>query len=147
MAQHAKIMRATAAEFPAINRLVNEVTREIYAHLLPENYTGSDENWEKAWVAKRGDSIVAVMLSANEWIDDLWIQREERDKGIGSKLLARGETEIAARGHSRARLRLVAENEQALQFYLSKNWSVGRKFPHEKFGFPMLELTKSLKLI
>jgi GNAT superfamily N-acetyltransferase len=147
MAQHAKIMRATAADFPAIKHLVSEVMRDVYAHLLPENYAGSDENWEEAWVAKSNGSIIAVMMSANEWIDDLWVQSAERGKGVGSALLAKGEDEIAARGHSHAMLRLVAKNDRALKFYLAKNWAVKREFLHEKYGFPMLELTKTLKSI
>jgi GNAT superfamily N-acetyltransferase len=147
MAQHAKIMRATAADFPAVKRLVSEAIRDVYAHVLIENYLDSDENWEKAWIAKRDGSIVAVMMSANKWIDDLWVHRAERSKGLGSTLLSKGEEEIAARGHSQARLRLVAENDRALKFYLAKNWAVKREFLHEKHGFPMLELTKTVKSI
>jgi GNAT superfamily N-acetyltransferase len=115
--------------------------------LFPLNYSGPDENWENAWVAKSEDSIIAIMMSANEWVDDLWVQRQERGKGLGSSLLSLGENEIAARGYSQAKLRLVAENDRALQFYLSKNWTVHRKFQHEKFDFQMLELTKRLKSV
>jgi GNAT superfamily N-acetyltransferase len=147
MARHAKIMRATAAEFPAISQLVSEVVRDIYAHLLPQDYKVQDENWEKAWIARRDGSIVAVMMSANEWIDDLWIQHEDRGKGLGSALLSHGENEIAARGYSQAMLRLVSENHRALKFYLARDWAVKREFVHEKHGFPMLELTKKLKSV
>ena len=88
--------------------------------------------------------LSAFLIANQEWVSDLWVFREHRRQGIGSKLLARGEAEIAARGHQTCRLRVVRSNAVAVQFYLSQAWQIAREFPHEKYHHAMLEMAKSL---
>jgi len=82
-------------------------------------------------------------MTHQEWVSDLWVLRESRGHGVGRKLLARGESEIAARGHETCRLRVVKSNTVAVQFYLGQGWQVEREFAHEKYNHAMLELAKS----
>ena len=98
--------------------------------------------WPSAWVAVSDEKIVGVIITNQEWVDDLWVLREERRQGIGSRLLAKGEAEIAARGYRTCRLRVVRSNEVAVQFYLKQGWQIAREFAHEKYHHAMLELAK-----
>ena len=90
------------------------------------------------------EKIVGVILTKREWVGDLWVLREYRRQGIGSRLLAQGEAEIAARGQQTCRLRVVRSNAVAVQFYLRQGWQIAREFAHEKYDHAMLEMTKFL---
>jgi ribosomal protein S18 acetylase RimI-like enzyme len=95
-------------------------------------------------VAVSDGKIVGVIITNQEWVSDLWVFREHRRRGVGSRLLAQGEAEIAARCHQTCRLRVVRSNAVAVQFYLSQGWQIAREFAHEKYQHPMLEMAKSL---
>jgi ribosomal protein S18 acetylase RimI-like enzyme len=136
------IRQSTPADYTAINHLVTQVIVECYGHLLPNYVPDPNADWEHAWIAEKNGKIVAVLLTARDWIDDLWINEAERRSGIGSRLLQIAEQEIAARGKPHARLRLVAENTTALKFYTKNGWQYLRRFPHEEFGFEMVEMSK-----
>ena len=71
------------------------------------------------------------------------VLREERRQGVGRKLLAKGEAEIAARGYRTCRLRVVRSKAVAVQLYLNQGWKIAREFAREKYRHPMLELAKS----
>ena len=138
------IRQSTLADRAAINQLVTQIVMECYGHLLPKFDPNPNADWEHAWVAERNKKLIAVLRTENEWIDDLWILKSERRASIGSRLLSIAEQEIAARGNIQARLRLVAENTNALNFYSKHGWQHVRRFPHEKFGFEMIELERSI---
>ena len=102
-----------------------------------------DEDWLLAWVAVADTKILGVAMTNQEWISDLWVLREHRRLGIGSRLLAKSESEIAGRGRQSCRLRVVKSNTIAVRFYLSKGWQIAREFAHEKYHHAMLEMAKS----
>jgi ribosomal protein S18 acetylase RimI-like enzyme len=89
--------------------------------------------------------IVGMVLTSGEWLDDLWVLRENRGHGVGHRLLSQGEAEIAARGHRTLRLRVVQSNVVAIAFYHKHGWRIAREFPHEKFPVMMLEMFKSVR--
>ena len=88
-----------------------------------------------------------MMITNQEWVDDLWVLREHRRQGVGTRLLAQGESEIAGRGCQTFRLRVVKSNVIAVQFYLSQGWQVAREFAHEKYHHLMLEMAKSFSSV
>jgi GNAT superfamily N-acetyltransferase len=141
------IRQSTSADTVAINQLVTQVITECYGHLLPNYQPDPNADWEHAWIAERNRRIVAVLLTARDWIDDLWIAKAERRSGIGSRLLQIAEQEIAARGTQQARLRLVAGNAIALKFYAKNGWQHVRHFPNEKLGFEMVEMSKPVRSV
>jgi ribosomal protein S18 acetylase RimI-like enzyme len=102
-----------------------------------------EDDWSLAWVAVHDHKIIGVLLTGEDLISDLWVLRENRRQGAGSKLLARGESEIFARGYAKCRLRVVKSNRVAVEFYLGHGWHVAREFAHEKYHHAMLELAKS----
>jgi ribosomal protein S18 acetylase RimI-like enzyme len=133
-------------EHNSVRALVTTVANETFGDLFapsPVPLKLEEEDWSLAWVAVSYAKIVGVVLTHQEWISDLWVLRESRRHGVGRRLLARGEFEIASRGHRTFRLRVVRSNTVAVQFYLGQGWRVGREFPHEKFHHEMFEMVKS----
>ncbi len=88
--------------------------------------------------------IVGVTMTREDFVTDLWVLSEYRRQGIGQKLMAQAESEIASRGYSKLRLRVVKSNTVAVNFYFGQGWQVAREFPHEKFGHAIYELSKSI---
>jgi GNAT superfamily N-acetyltransferase len=137
------IRRARPDENSAVHELVQTIANETFAYLfaIPQVPIG-EADWFSAWLAISGEEIVGVTMTREEWVSDLWIRRDSRRTGIGTKLLAHAESEIRGRGHHTFRLRVVKSNIPAVQFYQSQGWRVHREFPHEKFGHAMLEMIK-----
>ena len=96
-----------------------------------------DEDWLLASVAVSDVKILGVTITSHGWVSDLWVLHEHRRQGIESRLLAKGESEIAGRGHN------TKSNTIAVQFYLSQGWQIAREFAHEKYHHAMLEMAKS----
>ncbi|MGA7794606.1 MAG: GNAT family N-acetyltransferase [Candidatus Acidiferrales bacterium] len=133
-------------EHDSVRALVTTVANETFGDLFapsPVPLKLEDDDWSLAWVAVSDAKIVGVVLTRQEWISDLWVLREIRRHGVGRRLLAQGESEIASRGHSMFHLRVVKSNKVAVQFYLGQGWRIGREFPHEKFQHQMFEMVKS----
>ena len=146
MAVDVVIRQPQPHEYDSVRALIETVAQETFCDLFAPNPVPLDfegDDWSLAWVAVCEAKIVGVMLTHQEWVSDLWVLRERRRRGVGRKLLAKGESEIAARGHQTCRLRVVKSNTVALQFYLGQGWRVAREFPHEKYNHAMLELAKS----
>ena len=102
------IRRPQSQEHHAVRALVTAVANETFANLFAPNPVPlklDEEDWSLCWVAVCDSKIVGVLLTNQEWVSDLWVLRENRRHGIGRKLLALGESEIAARGHQTCRLR------------------------------------------
>jgi ribosomal protein S18 acetylase RimI-like enzyme len=140
------IRRPAPSEHHAVRALVQTVVDEVYGGVWASPPLHIDEeDWWLAWVAVSESKIVGMVLTTEEWISDLWVVREHRNQGIGGQLLSRGEVEIAARGHSTARLRVVQSNVRAVSFYDRLGWRVAREFRHETLPIGMLEMSKVLE--
>ena len=146
MATEVVIRKPQPHEYGAVRVLIETVANETFRDLFAPNPVPlkfKDEDWLLAWVAVADTKILGVTITNQEWISDLWVLREHRRLGIGSRLLAKSESEIAGRGHQSCRLRVVKSNTIAVQFYLSKGWQIAREFAHEKYHHAMLEMAKS----
>src|SRR3954451_1929923 len=141
------IRRSQASEYGSVRALIEAVANETFKDLFapsPVPLKFEDEDWPLAWVAVSDAKIVGVIITNQEWVSDLWVFREHRRQGVGSRLLAQGESEIASRNHQTGRLRVVQSNAVAVQFYLSRGWQIAREFAHEKYHHAMLEMAKPL---
>jgi len=85
---------------------------------------------------------MGVILTSNDWQDDLWVLREYRNQGVGEQLLYHGETEITERGYQMARLRVIKSNAKAISFYEKHGWHKVMEFQHETLQIQMLEMAK-----
>src|SRR4051812_1327433 len=140
------IRQPQASEYGSVRALIEAVANETFKHLFapsPVPLKFEDEDWLLAWVAVSDGKIVGVIITNQEWVSDLWVYREHRRQGVGSRLLEQGESEIASRGHQKCRLRVVQSNAVAVQFYLSQGWQIAREFAHEKYHHAMLEMAKT----
>ena len=140
------IRKPQASEYGGVRLLIETVANETFRDLFAPNPVPlkfKDEDWPLMWVAVSDQKIVGMVMTNQDWVDDLWVLRERRRQGVGSRLLAQGEAEIAARGYRTFRLRVVRANAVAVQFYLSQGWQIAREFSHEKYHHAMLEMAKS----
>jgi GNAT superfamily N-acetyltransferase len=151
-----QIRRANREDVRFPSPFVQMVVDEVYGHLWQMDSSIdvratiasriAAEDWSKAWVALDGNTLVGTVLTHEDWVDDLWVLQDFRGKGIGKRLLLRGEEEILERGFYVLRLRMVEANTKALAFYRRSGWNTIRSFPHETFSFiPMLELQKTVQ--
>ena len=137
------IRKPKAHELDSVRMVVRRVVDETYGGLWASSALPVDEeDWSLALVAIVDTRIVGMVSTHEEWVSDLWVLRESRGRGIGRKLLAMGEAEIARRGCGTFRLRVVKSNASAVNFYLQNGWKVKREFHHEKLPVAMLEMTK-----
>ncbi len=140
------IRRPQPQELRSVLAVVQAVVDEIYGGVwAPPPLPVDEEGWELSWIAVVDGEIVGVVLTSTEWLDDLWVLRDSRGRGIGKRLLAQGEAEIVARGHETLRLRVVESNAAAVAFYRRQGWQIARSFPHEKFPITILEMVKSVR--
>jgi ribosomal protein S18 acetylase RimI-like enzyme len=141
-----QIRPSNASDNESISRLVSAVVTEMYAHLLPQEALEPDEaaDWAGSWVATCDAMIVGVGRAGGNSIDDLWIDRCFRCQGLGRALLAKLEAQIALHGHSEAQLRVVGENHAAIQFYVRNGWRDAKHYPHERWGFEMIDMEKTV---
>jgi len=147
MASEVIIRRAQPSEDKSVRALIETVANDTFKDLFAPNPVPlefEDEDWPLAWVAVSDEKIVGAIITNQEWVSDLWVLREHRGQGVGSRLLSQGEAEIAARGYQTCRLRVVRSNAVAVQFYLSQGWQIAREFAHEKYHHAMLEMARSL---
>jgi ribosomal protein S18 acetylase RimI-like enzyme len=140
------IRRPQPHEYDSVRDLIEIVATETFKDLFAPNPVPlkfKEEDWPLTWVAVSDAKIFGVIMTNQEWVEDLWVLQEHRRQGVGSRLLAQGESEIAARGCQTCRLRVVKSNVVAVQFYLRQGWQIAREFAHEKYHHPMLEMAKS----
>lgn len=137
------IRRVHPHEEVTIRALVQTVVDEVYgATLAGSKISIGEQDWSGAWIALSDELIVGVVLTDGEWIDDLWVIRSARGRGIGHQLLVQAEQELASRGFGLFRLRVIQSNTLAIGFYERHGWQVKRQFPHETLPVIMLEMVK-----
>lgn len=140
------IRRPQPEEHDSVRAVVQTVVDEIYGGLwAPPPLPVDEVGWHSSWVAIRDRKIIGVVRTRGEWLDDLWVLRENRGFGVGQCLLAQGEAEIIARGHETLHLRVVQSNTAAIKFYCRHGWRIVRAFPHERFPITMLEMIKPIR--
>jgi ribosomal protein S18 acetylase RimI-like enzyme len=158
-----QIRRASPAESDSVRALIQSVADETFAYIWgPKHVPIGDDDWSLAWVAisdakvestmkivgaagiVHAAKIVGVTMTRDDFVTDLWVLSEYRRQGIGQKLMAQAGFEIASRGYSKLRLRVVKSNTVAVNFYFGQGWQIAREFAHEKFGHAIYELSKSI---
>jgi GNAT superfamily N-acetyltransferase len=140
-----EIRRPRIDEHERIHRLVTAVVNDTYGSIWPTAPIHVEEEaWGDGWVAAAADDLIGWMLTADCWLEDLWVPRSFRGQGVGSRLLAHAEREIAARGIATAHLSVIASNARAIIFYERRGWRSLRETPHELVSFPRLEMTKTV---
>lgn len=136
------IRRIESGELDSARNLVARVVAEVYGTLFPDGAPEGDADWNGALVAVSAGAVIGVALTSADTIDDIWVAASHRRNGVGRALLASAEAEIWERGHRTARLRVVADNIVARRFYAARRWTETETYPHETWGFPMVDIIK-----
>lgn len=123
-----------------------DVVREVYGKLIPGDAPPTAGRWADGLVAEVAGRIVGVVVSDDACVEDLWVARGYRNRGIGAMLLTTAERQISKRSYTEAQLRVVAENLDARRFYAAHGWAETVSYPHEKWGFAMVEMVKVLAI-
>src|SRR5258708_12374408 len=113
--------RPEPSEYGSVRALIGTVATETFKDIFAPNPVPlkfEDEDWPLAWVAVSDEKIVGVIITNREWVSDLWVFREHRGRGVGSRLLAQGEAEIPPRRHQTTPLRAFRLNTVAVHSYL-----------------------------
>lgn len=95
-------------------------------------------------VAVTGDTIQGFVVCVDDLVHLLMTRLNTQRAGIGSRLLAHCEHEIAGRGYQSARLETFSDNRQARQFYHKAGWREIRLGEVEGLGVPLVFLRKDL---
>ena len=136
------IRPATPGDLAAVAALVEAIANATYGHLFRGDPPRPEGKWAQSLLALQGDRLVGVVIADEDWIEDLWVLADCRGQGLGRRLLGAGEARIAAAGHELAHLRVIAENQDARRFYARCGWSEVETYPHETWGFPMIDMIK-----
>ena len=137
----------TTAECTDVHVLVQAIVDEIYGGLWSEPPLPIDnEDWSQSWIAIYGTTLIGVVLTCGEWVEDLWVSAGFRGRGVGYQLLTLAETEIKDRGFHTAKLRVLSYNRNAIGFYKKRGWQVKGEYCHERFPVFVTEMQKHLCL-
>ena len=146
MTEPTHLRRAVREDADAIVAVIKDVVQETYGHLFsgPAPSPADAVIWVGSWVTVVDGRVAGVGRIDGALISDLWLRPDCRGRGVGRDLLALLEAQIKAAGHRQARLRVVAENGPALRFYARHGWQEAQRYPHERHGFPMVDMHKRL---
>lgn len=138
------VRRVRSSEIGDVVSFVENVISEVYPHLISDKARPLADPglWRQGWVAAEKAEILGAGRTAEDRITDLWVHRDHRGRKVGAALLSALEGEIAARGYKEMRLRVVAENKRARQFYAAHGWREVKTYPHERDGHLMVGLEK-----
>lgn len=146
MSPNLALRRVRSDELDAVRTLVEQVVAERYPEIVARHGAPhfAPESWGHATVAVLASVLVGVGRVFENRVTDLWVRAGHRGEGVGASLLQVLEADLRRAGYERAHLRCGADNTDARRFYVREGWTEVRAFPHERFGHPMVELTKRL---
>ncbi|SEQ47924.1 Ribosomal protein S18 acetylase RimI [Lentzea xinjiangensis] len=88
------------------------------------------EHAEHTTVALAGDEIAGFVMVVGDEVEQVYVAAAHRGSGVAAALLSAAEREVAAGGHERAWLAVVAGNERARRFYERRGWVDEGLFEH-----------------
>ena len=125
-----------------------EAVAEIWEHGWRDGHLGNvpdelvavrtDESFDVRAAERTGDTTVAtvdgevagfVMVVGDE-VEQVYVSSRHRGTGVANVLLTEAERQVAAAGHARAWLAVVAGNVRARRFYERHGWADEGLFEH-----------------
>jgi GNAT superfamily N-acetyltransferase len=74
-------------------------------------------------VTNTGDEVVGFIMVADDEVEQVFVSADHRGSGVAALLFAEAERLVAAAGHRRAWLAVVAGNARARRFYERCGWT------------------------
>ena len=122
------------ADIPAIVELVHDCWHEVYDDHLPLELSQqrTAEAFSKllapklanATVVRRGNEIIGYADHLSNCIDNLWVTKSYRRRGIGKLLLDIQLDELKTKGMDSVQAGCESFNEAAIGFYGHHGWNV-----------------------
>lgn len=151
------IRQANAADEAIVRDIIRDSFLASYVLFLPESFTRKSlENDRFAEIAREDgcNCVLAevdgapagVMLRKEDYIEQLWTHPCFMGRGVGSALLRHAAQQAAQAGHNRLTLNCFEKNARALNFYLSRGFTVDTIYtateyaPGERVCFLIMQL-------
>ncbi len=123
---------ATVADVPTIARIWREgwpdghqghVPDALAAERSPASFDErARERVDQTWVADRGAVVAGLVVVVDEEVEQVYVDRSWRGRGVAERLLRHAEAVIGQGGRRTAWLAVVAGNTRARRFYARLGW-------------------------
>ena len=146
--QQITLRPAAEADLPRLVEIARRSWLSAFAQTLPfeaiRDWVAADRApgwyatyWPTMTVAELGGEIVGLVQPAADEVNGLWVHPSVQGRGVGARLLAEAERQIAAAGHGKAWLTCSGVNPRAQGFYAARGYRVVRRYT-EPFpcGYP-----------
>jgi GNAT superfamily N-acetyltransferase len=111
---------------------LGNVPAELAAVRTPESFrTRAADRVADTTVADVGGEVAGFVMVVADEVEQVYVSRAHRGAGIAALLLAEAERQVAAGGHRRAWLAVVAGNARARRFYERSGWTDDGPFPYQ----------------
>ena len=127
------IRAPTEDDLPAAAKLLHRCWHDAYRrHLPPRLLTGRTEDYwvdylgkrlSRTWLAWIGDRPAGLISVTSNCIDDLWVVRRYRRRGLGRDLLDTALAHLEARGFAHAQAGCEDFNADAVGFFRRLEWT------------------------
>jgi GNAT superfamily N-acetyltransferase len=142
---------AVAADAPAVAEIwlhgwrdghLGHVSEEFVAIRTPSSFATRAADRVADTIVADVDGVLAgfVMLDADE-VEQVYVAATHRGTGVAAALLSEAERLVAAAGHQRAWLAVVAGNARARRFYERSGW-----VDEGPFDYPAKTATSSISV-
>jgi len=110
----------------------------------PEAYVHERGVW--FWVAEVAGEVVGLVDWEGDFINALHVRSDHARQGVGARLMNHAEAQIAASGHSAARLETDTFNTRSQAFYAARGYREAGRYPDEEWnsGLTTVLLVKAL---
>lgn len=126
------IRRLATADIAAASQLLHKVWHETYRAQLPaelrkqrtEDYFADylAARTDRAWTAWMGKRIAGLATLSSNSVDDLWVARRHRRRGIATRLVDQATRHLADRGFTHIQAGCEDFNQDATAFFDALGW-------------------------
>jgi len=95
-------------------------------------------------VAEHDGRVVGVTALKAHLVDLLWVARELRGTGVGTRLMDAAEEALAAAGYPSGALECFLPNREAIEFYEQRGWKVVDRYPDTVAGVDKVLMQKTI---
>jgi ribosomal protein S18 acetylase RimI-like enzyme len=161
-----EIREATPADASEIAAVAEEAWHEVHAPIIGKQRTEAfltryydteslreviDSDGWSTHVADAGDELAGFVSGGPDderpdlfYLNRIYLRRAYWGNGIGSRLLGAFERDVATRGYGEMSLRVMVENDRAVQFYERNGFERHEKLYDEEVGTDSYVYVKEL---
>jgi ribosomal protein S18 acetylase RimI-like enzyme len=152
-----EVRPARAADAHAVARIWSDGWRDGHLGNVPDELVAlrTEESFgERAAertagtvVATVGGEVAGFVMVVDDEVEQVYVSSRHRGTGVADALLAEAEGRVAAGGHGRAWLAVVAGNTRARRFYERHGWADEGPFEHHAPGGVLVPAHRYVKRV